>query len=443
MTRPRDPSASSSGARPAVHVLTLGCPKNEVDSDRMAASLANAFEVVDDLDAADIAIVNTCAFIQDATEESIGVVLELTGQWKSARAGRAVVVAGCMPARYGDELAASMPEVDAFVAVADESAIARVVADLAGVAAPEHDPGSPVRTAPGPSAYLQVSDGCHRRCTFCTIPDIRGDYRSRSLDEVVEEAGMLVAGGARELVLVGQDISAWGRDLPGRPALASLVRAVARVGGLAWLRLMYVQPDGITPELLEVMASEPTVARYLDMPLQHASRSVLRAMGRSGDGAEFLRLIGIVRDLLPGASLRTTLIAGFPGETPADAKRLEDFIGDAKLDYVGVFAYSPEDGTPAVDMPDQVPKRTRLARAQRLRDAADAIGFERAAALVGRELEVLSEGLDEDGEPFGRHRGQAPEIDGVVMLDRDIPPGTFVAVEITDALGYDLIGKVL
>jgi ribosomal protein S12 methylthiotransferase len=221
------------------------------------------------------------------------------------------------------------------------------------------------------------------------------------------------------------------------------VRAIAHVDGLAWLRLMYVQPDGITPELLEVMASEPVVTRYLDMPLQHASRPVLHRMGRSGDGAEFLRLIGIVRDLLPGVSLRTTLIAGFPGETTQDAKRLEDFIADAKLDYVGVFAYSPEDGTPAVTMPDQVPKRTRLSRAQRLRDAADVIGFERAASMVGRTLEVLCEGLDEDGEPFGRHRGQAPEIDGVVMLDREIVPGELVMVEIVDTLGYDLIGKVL
>jgi ribosomal protein S12 methylthiotransferase len=348
-----------------------------------------------------------------------------------------------MPARYGSELAGSLPEVDAFVPVADEPAIARIVAGLTGVVTQESDPDAPRRTAPGPSAYVQVSDGCHRRCTFCTIPEIRGDYRSRTLEDVVAECTLLVAGGARELVLVGQDISAWGRDLADTPSLASLVRAVARVPGLAWLRLMYVQPDGITPELLEVMASEPTVVRYLDMPLQHASRPVLRRMGRHGDGAEFLRLVGIVRDLLPDVALRTTLIAGFPGETTEDAKRLQDFIVDAKLDYVGVFAYSPEDGTPAAAMPAQVPRRTRLARAQRLRDAADIVGFERAAAHVGKTLEVLSEGIDEDGDPIGRHRGQAPEIDGVVLLDREIAPGQLVMVEISDALGYDLIGKVL
>jgi ribosomal protein S12 methylthiotransferase len=408
----------------------------------MAAAMGASFDIADDLDDADVVVVNTCSFIQAATEESIGVVLELTGEWKAARPGRAVIVAGCMPARYGDELAESLPEVDAFVGVADEASIERVVAGLTGSGVPAKPADAPARTTPGPSAYVQVSDGCHRRCTFCTIPAIRGDYRSRTLNEIVSEAGMLVAGGARELVLVGQDISAWGRDLPEDETLADLVRAVARVPGLAWLRLMYVQPDGITPGLLHVMAEEATVARYLDMPLQHASRPVLRAMGRHGDAAEFLRLIGVVRALVPGVALRTTLIAGFPGETAGDFKRLMSFIAEAGLDYVGVFAYSPEDGTPAGEMRPQVPKRTRLARAQRLRDAADIVGFELAAGHVGETLEVLCEGLDEDGVPVGRHRGQAPEIDGIVYLDRECDPGRMLMVEITDSMGYDLLGKV-
>lgn len=427
--------------RIAVHILTLGCPKNEVDSDRMAASLAPSFDMVEDPDAADIVVVNTCSFIREATEESIGIVLELTGSWKAARRGRAVIVAGCMPARYGDRLADAMPEVDAFVPVADEENLARVVAGLTG-AALVSAPSTPVRTAPGPSAYVQVSDGCHRRCTFCTIPEIRGDYVSRPLDEVLAEARLLVSGGAKELVLVGQDVSSWGRDLPGSPVLADLVREVARVEGLRWLRLMYVQPDGITPELLETMASEPTVCRYLDMPLQHASRPVLRRMARSGDAAEFLRLIGVVRDLLPGVFLRTTLISGFPGETRRDAQRLADFLRDADLDYTGVFAYSPEEGTPAAAMDGPVPPRTRRARAQRLRDLAFQIGTEKAAGLVGRTLEVLVEGVDEEGVTIGRHRGQAPEVDGLVWLDRDLEPGTLVEVEIGDALGYDLVGEV-
>jgi len=217
---------------------------------------------------------------------------------------------------------------------------------------------------------------------------------------------------------------------------------LSAVEGLAWLRLMYVQPDEITPDLLEAMTSSPVVCRYLDMPLQHASREVLRRMGRRGNAPEYLRLIGAIRDLVPGVTLRTTLISGFPGETREDAKKLLDFVRDARLDFVGVFPYSAEEGTPAAEMPDQVSNRTRIARAQRLRDAADAIGTERVADLVGRTLEVLVEGVDEEGRTFGRHRGQAPEIDGFVFLDRECAVGDIVSAEMVDTLGYDLIGEV-
>jgi ribosomal protein S12 methylthiotransferase len=432
-----------SAPRRGVAFITLGCPKNEVDSDRMAAGLTGRFDVVADLEDADVVVVNTCSFIRDATEESVAVVLEVADEWKAGGQGRLVVVAGCMPSRYGDELAEAMPEVDAFVPVADEGDLARVLAHLTGAPAPGPAGEVPSRTTPGPSAYLQVSDGCHRACTYCTIPSIRGPYRSRTLDDVRDEALLLLSRGARELVLIGQDVSSWGHDLAGAPALADLVRALARLEGLAWLRLMYVQPDQITPDLLEAMAAEPTVARYLDMPLQHASRDVLRRMGRRGDGAEYLRLLGAIRGFMPDISLRTTVIAGFPGETREDARRLQDFVREARFDYVGVFPYSPEDGTAAAEMPGQVAARTRLARAQRLRDICDEIGFERASARVGSLLEVLVEGLDDDGEPVGRHRGQAPEVDGVVVLDRVIPPGEVASVRIVDAMGYDLIGEVV
>lgn len=431
----------SSAVRPRVAFVTLGCPKNEVDSDKMAASLSATFDLVADIDDADAVVVNTCAFIQEATEESIAVVLDVAGEWKAAAAGRVLVVTGCMPSRYGTELCVSMPEVDEFVPVADEGALVEVLSRLTGATAVDA-PAAGLRLAPGPSAYLQVADGCHRACTYCIIPSIRGPYVSRPLAEAVAEATSLVRAGARELILIGQDVSSWGRDLPGRPVLAELVRALADVEGLAWLRLMYVQPDEITPDLLEAMASSPVVCRYLDMPLQHASRDVLRRMGRRGDASEYLRLIGVVRDLLPGVTLRTTLISGFPGETRKDAKRLLDFVVEADLDYVGVFPYSAEEGTPAAEMPAQVPARTSVARAQRLRDAADEIGFRRAAAHVGSVLEVLVEGVDEEGLTFGRHRGQAPEIDGIVLLDAPAEPGAFVSATIVDTLGYDLVGEV-
>jgi ribosomal protein S12 methylthiotransferase len=427
--------------RPRVAFVTLGCPKNEVDSDRMAASLAGRFDLVADIDGADMVVVNTCAFIREATEESIGVVLDVAGEWKAAAEGRSLIVTGCMPSRYGEELRESMPEVDAFVPVSEEGELARALCRLAGL--PEVPSTGPAgRLAPGPSAYLQVADGCHRACTYCIIPAIRGPYVSRNAPEILAEARALVAGGARELILIGQDISSWGHDLPDRPVLADLVRRLSKVEGLAWLRLMYVQPDEITPDLLEAMASSPVVCRYLDMPLQHASREVLRRMGRRGDAPEYLRLIGTVRGLLPGVTLRTTLISGFPGETREDAKRLLDFVRDARLDYVGVFPYSPEEGTPAAEMPDQVPNRTKIARAQRVRDTADEVGIERVAGLVGSTLEVLVEGVDEEGRTFGRHRGQAPEIDGFVFLDGTCDVGEIVSAEMVDSLGYDLIAEV-
>jgi len=426
---------------PRVAFVTLGCPKNEVDSDRMAASLSGRFDLVTDIDDADMVVVNTCAFIREATEESIGVVLDVAGEWKAGAEGRSLVVTGCMPSRYRDDLSEAMPEVDAFVPVAEEGELARVLCRLAGLAEGSPAP-APGRLAPGPSAYLQVADGCHRACTYCIIPSIRGPYVSRPAREIVAEARALVAGGARELILIGQDISSWGHDLPDTPALADLVRTLSGVEGLAWLRLMYVQPDEITPDLLAAMTASPVVCRYLDMPLQHASREVLRRMGRRGNAPEYLRLIGAIRDLVPGVTLRTTLISGFPGETREDSKKLLDFVRDARLDYVGVFPYSAEEGTPAAEMPDQVSNRTRIARAQRLRDTADAIGTERVADLVGRTLEVLVEGVDEDGRTFGRHRGQAPEIDGFVFLDRECALGDIVSAEMVDTLGYDLIGEV-
>jgi len=300
----------------------------------------------------------------------------------------------------------------------------------------------------GPSAYLQVSDGCHRGCSYCTIPAIRGPYRSRPLDEILGEARLLVTEGAREIVLIGQDISSYGRDLISDAtrgaesrSLADLVRAIASVDDLDWLRLMYVQPDGITHELLEVMASEPAVCHYLDMPLQHSSARVLKGMHRRGSAAEFLRLIEHIRSMLPDAVLRTSLIAGFPGETADDVRELVQFLKTARLDYVGVFSYSPEEGTSAALMPDLPPKRTRLARAQRVRDVADRIGFEKAAARVGNVVDVLVEGIDEEGTTVGRWRGQAPEIDGLVLLDGG-EPGEIVNACVVDSLGYDLEAEV-
>jgi ribosomal protein S12 methylthiotransferase len=441
----------------AVHIVTLGCPKNEVDSDRMAARLAAAGSVLAaDLETAQVAVVNTCAFIGDATEESIGVVVDLAREWKAARPGRLIIVTGCMASRYADDLPGELPEVDAFVPVADEARIAEVVAELTGAGEPQADAAVPMeRTGGGPSEYVTVSDGCHRSCTYCVIPSIRGDYVSRPEDDIVAEARLLAAGGTREIVLVGQDVSAYGRGMPsGAPAsdLPALVRRIpAEAAGLAWLRVMYVQPEGVTDELLDAMAGSPVVCRYLDIPLQHASERVLRAMGRRGDAGSFLELLSRVREALPGIRLRTTFIAGFPGERESDVDELLAFIQAARFDYPGVFAYSPEEGTPAATMPGSLSEAERARRANLVSQAAEEIGVARVGLLEGDTLDVLVEGTDRES-PFGppdaavtvgRWRGQAPDVDGAVYVDGAVEPGAIVTVRIVETLGYDLFGEVV
>lgn len=428
---------------PAIAFVTLGCPKNEVDSDRMAAAIGGSgYRVVGDPDDADVVVLNTCSFIQAATEESIAEALALAGEWRPARKGRKLVVAGCMVSRYGDELAEAMPEADAFLPVADEASLAAVLGRLTGtpVRAGEHAGAHVARTVPGPTAYLKVSEGCDRKCAYCTIPSIRGRFASAPPAEVLTEAQWLIGAGARELVLVGQDIASYGTDLAEDVDLAGLVRSLDGLEGDFRIRLMYVQPDGVTDALLQVMADSAHVCHYLDIPLQHAAAGVLDAMGRTGSPSAHLELLARIRQVMPDVVLRTTVMAGFPGESEADATALEQFLGEAGFDFVGVFAYSPEDGTPAAEMADQVPDDVRAERAQRFRDAADAAGFARAEALIGSVQQVLVEGMEE-GELVGRTAGQAPEVDGLVVLGFDAPVGEFVKVVITGAAGYDLMGE--
>lgn len=439
-SRSSSPTTAERTARtPAVAFVTLGCPKNEADSDRMAGLLGRSFRITADVEEADVLVVNTCAFIQDAVEEAIDEVLA-AAEWRAARPGRRLIVAGCLPSRYGNDLAAELPEVDAFVPVAEEESIVAVVSGLTGVAASDDARHGAVRAVPGPTAYLKISDGCDRRCTYCTIPAIRGPYRSRSRTEVLAEARMLIEAGVKEIVLVGQDVTRWGTDLPGKPSFAELVSAVASLDGDYRVRLMYLQPDGVTDELLQTIAEHPRVCRYLDVPVQHASRTVLRAMGRRGDADALLGLVERIRATLPDAVLRTTVMLGFPGETRRDVEELHRFLAQARFDYVGVFAFSPEEGTAAASLTGQVPLRTRRARAQRTRDLADEIGSSMAARWVGHSVRVLVEG-EEDGLTVGRTCGQAPEIDGVTLFPQRAPRGTFVTVRVAETHGYDLIGE--
>lgn len=426
----------------SIAFVTIGCPKNEVDSDRMAALVeSSAYRLVDDPAEADVVVLNTCAFIQTATEESIAAALELAGEWAPARDGRRLIVAGCMPSRYGADLGVAMPEVDAFLPVAEEGRLPEVLEALLGVPF-ERTAGAPTRTAGAPTAYLKVSEGCDRACAYCTIPSIRGPFVSAPLADVLTEARFLVDHGARELVLVGQDIASYGYDLAEPADLATLVEALDALEGDFRIRLMYLQPDGVTGRLLDAIAASHRVCHYLDIPLQHASAPVLEAMGRAGDADRFIALLERVRAVLPDVTLRTTVMAGFPGETEADAATLERFLEQAGFDFVGVFAFSPEDGTRAAALPWQLPGDVRAERAQRLRDIADVAGFARAAALIGSMKRVLVDGEDE-GELVGRTCGQAPDVDGLTILECPAAVGTFVDVRIIDAAGYDLVGAAL
>lgn len=428
---------------PAIAFVTLGCPKNEVDTDRMAASVqASAYRLTDTLEDADVVVLNTCAFIQAATEESIATAFELTGSWREERPGRRVIVAGCMVSRYGADLADAMPEPDSFLPVADEDDIVPVIESLVGIPALAH-PAAVRRTPPGMTEYLKVSEGCDRRCAYCTIPTIRGPFVSAPMQSLIDEGRFLAEGGAREIILVGQDIARYGHGLPADTDLPQLIEHISAIDGDFRIRLMYVQPDGVTPRLLETMAASPRVCRYLDIPLQHASERVLKAMGRHGDPEAHIALLERIRAAMPEISLRTTVMAGFPGETEADFDELARFLAEARFDHAGVFAYSPEEGTRAAVMPDQVPEELRLERAQILRDIADETGFARAAARVGSVQQVLVEGTDEDGALSGRTCGQAPEVDGITFFEGAATPGTLVVARITDSIGYDLVGVPL
>lgn len=436
MTRSSDAAPVAS----RVAFVTLGCAKNEADTAHMRARLVQAgFSIEDDPACADAVVVNTCSFIQSATEESLEAIFDVAGL-PNVAAGAALIVAGCMPARYGDDLAGELTEARAFVPCSREDDIAAVVADALGLDGPPEG-AEPSAALPGAvSAYVKISDGCDRFCTYCTIPYIRGRYRSFPLDDVRADVAAQVAAGAREIVLIAQDTGRWGADFEEPSSLAALVSALAEEFPQTWFRVMYIQPEGLTDELLDAVAGHANVCDYFDIPLQHVDAGILRAMNRTGSREEFLALVERVLAHVPGATLRTTLIAGFPGETDEQFEDLCSFVEEGLFDYVGVFPYSREEGTRAYDLPDQVDEDEKADRAQRLRDLADAVCCPRIAARVGREMDVLVEGFEEDGQLFGRAMCQAPEVDGVTYLAAG-EPGEVRRVRIADTLLYEMEGE--
>lgn len=436
-----------------VGMVSLGCPKNQMDAELMLAKLEQAgCEITADSGYADVVIVNTCGFIADAKAESIENILEFA-QLKKEKQIKKIIVTGCLAQRYQQELADEIPECDAVLGLGANGDIAAVVEQvMAGEtvrAFPSRESwcldGSRVLTTPHFFAYLRIADGCDNRCAYCAIPNIRGNLRSRSMEHILSEARALVSTGVKEIVLVAQDTTVYGRDLYGESRLPQLLTELCKIDDLKWIRLLYCYPEHITDELLTVMAREEKVLHYMDIPLQHAAGNVLRRMNRPGNRESLTALIERIRAAVPDITLRTTVMVGFPGETEEDFEELCTFIQDARFQRLGCFAFSPEEDTPAYDLPDQVEDEVKFRRRDIVMEEQARISDAYNEGMVGKTVTVLVESFDRYAECwFGRTEGDAPDIDGKVFFSatRPVAPGDMVEVEIIDTMDWDLIGEM-
>lgn len=434
--------------------VSLGCDKNLVDTEMMLGLLRDkGYSFTDDETQADIAVVNTCCFIGDAKEESIQTILELA-QLKESGQLKALVVAGCLAQRYAEEIRIEIPEVDAVVGTqAIEDIAAAVEGAVAGVktdffrelnSAPAYVKDR-VLTTGGHYAYLKIAEGCDKHCTYCIIPKVRGSYRSVPMEKLIEQAECLAGSGVKELILVAQETTLYGVDLFGEKALPRLLRRLAEIPGIFWIRILYCYPEEITDELIEVIRTEPKICHYLDIPIQHAADSVLRRMGRRTDQAQLRGQIEKLRDRIPDICLRTTLISGFPGETQEDFEELYRFVNEMEFDRLGVFAYSQEEDTPAAIMEAQIPEEVKCSRREELMELQQAIAFEKAEEMIGRRLYVCVEGkVAEEDVYVTRTYKDAPGVDGFLFLrtSATLMTGDFVKVCVTDCNEYDLIGEI-
>lgn len=435
-----------------VHFVSLGCPKNRTDSEVMLGRLGGAgYELTHEAAEADIIVVNTCTFIDAATRESVDTVLEMAELKKSGKAHK-LVVSGCMAQRHHEVLRDEMPEVDAFVGTGDYHRILEVVAegepraDIVGRPVYVQGAEARVNTLTPWSAYVKILEGCPQRCTFCIIPQLRGDLMSRSLDVIVDEARALAAQGVKELNLVGQDSNSWGRDI-GAERLPHLLEALNGVDGIEWIRLLYSYPAKFKDDLIEAFVGLDKVVPYIDMPLQHISDPILKAMRRGVSGERIRRLLTKLRASIPDVAIRTGFIVGFPGETQENFEELMGFLEEQRFDNAGVFTFSPQDETPAAHLPDQVPEELRQERRAMLMELQQELHVENNTEWLGRTVDVLVEGMHPETELLwmGRSARQAPEIDGRVIINDagGAAFGDIVKVEISDVAGYDLVGHVL
>jgi ribosomal protein S12 methylthiotransferase len=443
--------------KPTVHFVSLGCPKNRVDTEVMLGStLERGHEVVSDPSQADVIVVNTCGFIGEAKEESVDTILEMA-RWKSEGQCKKLIVTGCLTQRYPKEVAEQIPEIDQIFGSGEVDKVARAlhlrtVAEEQRIEVAEEPSylydASTTRalSQASHSAYVKIAEGCDRPCAFCIIPKLRGPQRSRTIDDIEDEVRGLVERGARELNLIAQDLTKYGDDLADPPNLARLLRRLARIDGVKWLRLHYAYPTAVTDELIDVIASEPRVAKYLDVPFQHCDDTVLKRMRRGHTHKQLEQLVDKLRSRVPGIVIRTTFLVGHPGETPEAFARLSDFIERSRFERLGVFTFSKEEGTPAAQLGEEVPRNEAKKRRTALMRLQRAISKQQQKALVGQEIEVLVDGVSDESEYLlqGRWYGQAPEIDGVVYLtDGEARPGDLVRAKVTKYADYDLAASIV
>ncbi len=437
-----------------VAVVTLGCPKNQVDSEIMAGLLAQNYKFIENPAEADIIVVNTCTFIQSAKEESIETIFEMAG-YKISGNCQTLIATGCLAQRYGTELMQDIPELDGVLGTGNIDEITKVVQASEGTRTSLIKEGinflqdelmPRIRSTPNYLAYVKVAEGCDNYCTYCVIPFVRGHFRSRTEESVLREVQEMAAQGVKEIMVMAQDTTRYGYDLYGELRLPQLIHQLAGIEGIEWIRLMYCYPDRFTDELIETMRQEPKVCKYIDLPLQHADNKILKEMNRRGTIEEAEMLIGKLRAAMPDITLRTTMITGFPGESEQEFQTLVDFIERVQFDRLGVFAYSQEENTPAGQREDQILPEVREQRRERIMQLQQEISLKRQQRWVGRIVTVLLEEKQPDGRWMGRTEGDAPEIDGqvyITMCQTSIQVGDLVKVRILEADNYDLVGEVV
>ncbi len=451
----------NNSVKPKVHFISLGCPKNLVDSEIMAGTLMNdGFEIVADADGADTVVVNTCGFVEDSKKESIQRILDMA-QLKQDGKIKKIVVAGCLTQRYKNDLVEGLPEADLFVGSGEFQNIGKILKNYEdgqknktffNLPTYLQEATTPrINSQPKHRAYLKISEGCMKRCAFCAIPLIRGNLQSRQIPNIISEAQLLVAGGVEELIIISHDFTDYGWDLRRKNKVAietpvELLRQLATVPGVRWIRLLYLYPDGISDEMIELIKSNPKFVRYFDMPLQHISNDVLKSMNRKMTKEEIVSVLAKIRKEIPDAVIRTQFIVGFPGETSEQFEELLQFVAEQKFDRVGCFKYSPEENTPGGKMENQIDQDIKDFRHDALMEIQQNISREKQRSFIGKTLEVVVEGYSEETDLLlqGRMSQQAPEIDGVVLInDGQAQIGDFVKVRITDHMEYDLIGEIV